>query len=276
MSKEGQDIQNLTRQEFQKRLAKKLGIVSEGDDSVELESHGMSGKQGLEKSFTFGKRYPSQGGRIIPVKAGGSGLCAEDSLSSGSTSRDFSIAIQPPTLPLEEPSIILVPGDEPVLPQDKKIPTKHTPKKSNMGGRALVIPAANSAKKPAAVTRRVSTRSAPALPSPSKIPWSTHKLANFTMGSVPVNTKLIPHRKSQKAMDKTISPSKPRITRSVSARSAREKQLTIRPARSETIDIQIPVKFDGGRGKRKYAEVNKLTPSKRMKLNGVSWSMIYD
>ena len=270
MSEQAQAIQNLTRQEFQKRLAKKLGMVTEGEDSIELESRRMPGKTGLEKgqSFTLGKRVPvNKGGKVIPVK-NAAGSTTDDSLSL-SSSRDFSIAIQPPSLPLEEPSIMLV-RDEPVVPQDKKIPTKHTPKTSKMGSRALVIPAAKPATKPIATTRRVSARNAPPPPSPSKIPMSPFKSTNFTMGSVPVNTKSSPRRKSQRTVNKTISPSKPRITRSVSStRAAMGKQLTIRPVRSENVDIQVPIKFDEGRGKRKYAEFHEASPNKRIKLNEV-------
>ena len=270
MSEQAQAIQNLTRQEFQKRWAKKLGMVTEGEDSIELESRRMPGKTGLEKgeSFTPGKRLPmNKGGKVIPVK-NAAGLTTDDSISL-SSSREFSIAIQPPSLPLEEPSIMLV-RDEPVVPQDKKIPTKHTPKISKMGSRALVIPAAKPATKPIATMRRVSARRAPPPPSPSKIPLSPFKSTNFTMGSVPVNTKSNPRRKSQRTVGKITSPAKPRVTRSVSStQAAMGKQLTIRPVRSKNVDIQVAVKFDGGRGKRKYAELHEASPSKRIKLNEV-------
>ena len=256
-------------------MAKKLGKVAEGEDSIELESRRMPGKTGLEKgqSFTLGKRLPmNKGVKVIPVKVGG-GSGSDESLSL-SSSRDFSIAIQPPSLPLEEPSIILV-RDEPIVPQDKKIPTKHTPKTSKMGSRALVIPAAKPVTKPIATTRRVSARRALPPPSPSKTPVSPYKSTNFTMGSVPVNPKSTPRRKSQRTISKTLSPPKPRITRSVnSTRATMGKQLTIRPVQSENVDIQVAVKFDGGRRKRKYAEANESSPSKRMKLNGVLAALI--
>lgn len=265
MSEQGQDIQNLTRQEFQKRWAKKLGIVAEGEDSIELESRRMPGKTDLGESFTFGKRTPNKDGKVIPVKSGGGvvGNSTEDSLSL-SSSRDLSVAIRAPCLPLEEPSIILVPGNEPVIPNDKKIPMKHTPKTSKTGSRALVIPAAKPAKI-APIMRRVSARSAAPM-SPSKLPVS-YKSAKFTMGSVPATTKSNPRTKSQRPISKTISPSKPRITRSISSsRAAVGKELSIR---SVNVDIKVPVKYDGGRGKRKYAEADESSPTKRMKLNEV-------
>jgi hypothetical protein len=275
MSEQGRDIQNLTRQEFQKRYQKKLGIsATETEDSVELESRRMLGKTGLRNNdkLALGKRLPKsvERGKVIPVKMG-RGLTTEgtdDSISLSSSRNFSSVAIQPPSLSVQEPSIILVPVDEPVLPQDKKIPTKHTPKPS--GSRALVIPAAKSAKN-VPVTRRVSTRSAPIPPSPTKLLASSHRSTNFTMGSIQATTKTGARGKFQGTAGKTSAVNKTsiraRVTRNVgTARATAGKELTIR---NMNIDIRVPVKFDSDRRKRKYEDVEVPSPSKRIKLNEV-------
>jgi len=220
----------------------------------------------------LGKRATPRGlaGKVIPVKHGVVGtVTMEDSpsLSEGS-SRNVSVAIKPPGLSVEEPSIKLVPGDEPTLPQDKKVPTKHTPKTSKMGSRALVIPAAKPIKKVAPVTRSVGARSLAPSTSSSKLQLPT---ATFTMGSIPTNTNPSPYRKSHRITGRNMSPAKPRVTRSASSRRAViGKELTIRSVRPENKDIQVPVKFDGARGKRKYAETDEASPTKRIRLNEVT------
>ena len=281
MSEHGRDIQNLTRQEFQKRLQMKLASRG-GEDSVEMESRRLAGKADLGPTgdkYTLGKRATPRAaaGKIIPVKHGVVSEVMEDSpslsLSAGS-SRDVSVAIKPPGLSAEEPSIILVPGEEPTLPQDKKVPTKHTPKTSKLGSRALVIPAAKPAKKVAPVTRSVSARSVAPSTTSFKPPLLT---ATFTMGSIPTNTNPSPYRKSQRLTSRTISPAKARITRSASSSKAvTGKELTIRPVRPENKDIQVPVKFGGPRGKRKYAETDDASPTKRIRLNEVTRLQLVD
>lgn len=270
MSEQGRNIQNLTRQEFQKRYQKKLGIsTAETEDSVELESRRIAGKVGLEGSdkLALGKRLPKRAerGKVIPVKMG-RGLPTEgtDDSISLSSSRDFSsVAIQPPSLSAEEPSIILIPGNELALPHDKKIPTKHTPKPS--ASRALIIPAAKPVKN-FPVTRRVSTRSAAIPVSPTKLSVSSHRSANFTMGSSQTTNNPGVLRKSQRTVSKTSSSisktSRARVTGTTRAGAVKElTNLTV------NVDIRVPVKFDSDMGKRKHAEVDVASPSKRIRLN---------
>ena len=178
------------------------------------------------------------------------------------------MAIKAPGLSTEKPTIILVPGNEPTLPQDKKVPTKHTPQKPKLGSRALVIPAAKPVKKVAPATRSVSTRSTAPTTSSSKPQLHS---AIFTMGSIPTNTYTSPYRKSQRITSRIISPAKSRVTRSASSSKAvTGRELTIRPVRRENKDIQVPVKFDGPKGKRKFAEADEASPTKRIKLNEVT------
>ena len=276
MSEHGRDIQNLTRQEFQKRLQMKLAAQQRGEDSVEMESRRVAGKKTnlgtMGEKFGLGNRGTPKGvgGKVIPVKHGivGAGTMDDSPSLSAGSSRDVSVAIKPPGLSAKEPTIVLVPGDEPTLPQDKKVPTKHTPKPSKLGSRALVIPAAKPAKKVAPVTRSVSSRSAvPTTASSTKPQFHT---ATFTMGSIPTNTKPSPYRKSHRITSRTMSPAKPRVTRNArSSKAVGGKELTIRPVRQENKDIQVPVKFDGARGKRKFAEADEASPTKRIKLNEV-------
>lgn len=280
MSKQGQDIQNLTRQEFQKRLQMKL-LSNFTEDSIELESRGVSSqKTALSKNLlTFGNggrsptRYAKEG-KVIPVKPRRKEEMEEDSDESNFCETPIILA-PPKGLSGEEPSIILVPGDELQIPKDKKIPMKHTPKISKMGSRALVIPAAKpqpAKKNTVDSITNTTTRTIPTSAAPSKFPL---KSANFTMGSIPVTPNASPRRKSQRitnrTINKTISPVKPRVTRSVSSTLAsRGKELVVRqPVQYQNIDIQVPVKFDGLKGKRKYAETNEVSPAKRMRLNEV-------
>lgn len=249
---------------------------------MEMESRHVAGKMDLGplgSRFMLGKRNTPRGivqTRVIPVKHGvvGAGTMEDSpSLSEGS-SRDISVAIKPPGLSVKEPSIKLIPGDEPTLPQDKKVPTKHTPKTSNLGSRALVIPAAKPAKKAAPVTRSVSARTVAPSTASLKPQFPT---AIFTMGSIPANTNPSPYRKSQRITSRTLSPAKPRVTRSASSsRAVAGKELTIRPVRPEKKDIQVPVKFDGSRGKRKYAETDEASPTKRIRLNEVAHLTLLD
>src|SRR5579862_2113784 len=147
LSPQGRDIQNLMRQELQRRLQKKLGIGADREDSIEVESSRLPGKTGLESGskLTMGKRLPkkSANGKVIPVKTGGTSL----GLGTGSTdeisierSRDLATAIKPPLLSADEPSIKLIPEKQVSLPKDKKVPTKHAPQPAVTGSRALVIP----------------------------------------------------------------------------------------------------------------------------------------
>jgi hypothetical protein len=190
--------------------------------------------------------------------------------------------IKAPTLSAEVPSILLVPGKEPVLPKDKKIPTKHTPQQPKTGYRALVIPAAKSTKQ-IATAKAINTRQRPVPTSPSKMQLSPYKSANFTMGSVPTNPKPTARRKSQRTAAKGMiprpSPTKPRAIMGASSTRATgpkaQKALTIRSVPSETIDMQIPVRFDGGKGKRKYVDTAETSPTKRVKLNGVRTYLIF-
>ena len=279
MSEHGRDIQNLTRQEFQKRLQMKLAAQRGGEDSVEMESRRVAGKKvdlsSMGEKFGLGRRGTpggGMGGKVIPVKHGVVGVGGMDdsspSLFSVGSSRDISMAIKAPGLSTKEPTIILVPGDEPTLPQDKKVPTKHTPQKPKLGSRALVIPAAKPVKKVAPVTRSVSTRSAAPTTSLSKPQLHS---ATFTMGSIPTNTNPSPYRKSQRITSRTISPAKSRVPRSASSSKAvTGRELTIRRVRPENKDIQVPVKFDGPKGKRKFAEADEASPTKRIKLNEVT------
>jgi hypothetical protein len=39
--------------------------------------------------------------------------------------------------------------------------------------------------------------------------------------------------------------------------------------------MQIPVRFDGGKGKRKYVDTAETSPTKRVKLNGVRTYLIF-
>ena len=271
MSEQGRDIQNLTRQEFQKRLQMKL--AERADDSVEMELRRVAGKTDLGSTgekFMLGRRamQTSVGGKVIPVKHGVGGTMDDSPLLSGS-SRDVSVAIKPPGLSAEEPSIILVPGDEPALPEDKKVPTKHTPKTSKLGSRPLVIPAAKPPKKITPIARSLSSRSTAPPTSSSKPQLHT---ATFTMGSIPTNTKSSPYRKSQRVTSRTMSPIKPRVTRSASSSNAfAGKELAIRSVRPETKDISIPITFDAARGKRKYDQADEASPTKRIKLNEVTY-----
>jgi hypothetical protein len=280
MSKQGRDIQNLMRQELQKRLQKKLGTTTEADDSIEFESQHMPGKTDLDSGgkLTFGKRIPKHNvkGKVIPVKSASQFGLSE--MTDDSPSLSDSMAIKAPTLAAEVPSILLVPGREPVLPKDKKIPIKHTPQQPKAGNRALVIPAAKSTKQ-VAPTKTISTRSRPIPISPSKMQLSPYKSANFTMGSVPTNPKPTTRRKSQRATAKRMiprpSPTKQRPIRNPSSTRAKaQKALTIRSVPSETMDMQIPVRFDGAKGKRKYIDTVETSPTKRVKLNGVRICLI--
>jgi hypothetical protein len=271
LSEAGRDIQNFTRQEFQKRWQKKLGLTTDGEDSIELESRGVAGKTGLEGGVSLKSRaaVDGRGGRVIPVKHSlGGGASDDSSLTfSASSKRDFSIPIEPPVLPLEEPSILLVRKEEPALPKDKKVPVKHTPKTPQMGTRALIIPAAKSNPlKEAALSGKPNTRPAPVVPaSPAKLRIPTPK---FTMGSIPASTKMTGGRRPQRSVSTTISALKPRITRSVSAQRA--KDLVIRHGKSKSVDIKVPTKFEEGNSKRKYAKANEGSPAKRMRLNEVN------
>ena len=274
LSVQAQKIQAQLRQEMQSRLRQKLGHSTpntgnskDGEDSIELESRKLNRTINLVGGDKLGNRVPKapiSKGNVIPVKMGG-GMMKEDDGESPCVSGDRSedIAIQPPKLSVEEPSIMLVPGEEKEIPKDKKVPRKH-PIVSSAGSRALVIPAAKPIKR---ATRSSSARSAPvpAAVSPSKasghtrtqVP-SSHK-PNFTMGSVPTSQSNI--RRSQKnVLTSRISPSKRRITRSASAMA------TIRSVPAEsTRDIQVPVKFAGTPAKRKYAYADEASPNKRIK-----------
>jgi hypothetical protein len=274
LSEQGRDIQNMMRQELQKRLLKKLGTTIESDDSIELELHHMPGKTDLDSGgkLTFGKSIPkiTVKDKVIPVKSASQYSLNEMADDSPSLS-DSRAAIKAPSLSSEVPSIVLVPGAEPVLPKDKKIPTKHQQPKAS--SRALVIPAAKSTKR-TATTKVVKTRPAPTPTSPSKMQLSPFKSANFTMGAVPDNPKPGPRRKSQRVAAKSViprpSPTKPRAIRSVSStRAATQRALTIRSVPAEITEVQVPVRFDGGKGKRKHMDTVETSPTKRVKLNGV-------
>lgn len=264
LSEQGRDIQNLTRQEFRKRLQKELGNLGEGEDSVELESSRMPGKTCLDGNIKFGYGNKSQlsKGNVIPVKPMGWGAVSDDSLTLA-ISREFSVAIQPPCLSAEKPSIILVPGDEPELPKDKKVPMKHTPKTSQIGSQALIIPAARPTKK-AGPARSATMRTA-AAPGPST---SSSFKATFTMGSIPKNTTPRHLRKSQRLIKNPLSPNKSLTSKNVS-RSTMGKELVRRAVLPYNVDIQVPVKFDGAGGKRKFVERNNASPNKRIKVNAV-------
>ena len=273
LSPQGRDIQNFTRQEFQKRWQKKLGLASaEEEDSVELESRRVARKTGLEGGVMLKSRAvdaTKRGGRVIPVKHALGGA-EDDSSLTYSSSRDFSIPIQPPVLPLEEPSIVLVREEEPALPKDKKVPVKHTPKTPQMDTRALVIPAAKTNdSKVSTATKRSIAPSKPVHPSPVKLAIPIPK---FTMGSIPPSSTTHTGRRPQRSASTTISsPPKPRISRSASAQRAAptSKRLVIPHGKSKTVDLKVATNFDGGKSKRKHTEANESSPAKRMKLNEV-------
>lgn len=274
MSKQGRDIQNLMRQELQNRMARKLGIVNadtDADDSVEVESRHLHGKVGLANTARLRPcNSPLKGiGKVIPEKVGSStpGIGTGDTDDSLYNSRQL---IKVPTLSVEEPSIILVPGREAVLPKDKKIPVKHTDV-TKTESRALIIPAARTPVRP---IRKASLRPAAVVPAAKlqKPIQSPIKYANFTMGSIPANPVIGRRRSLRTASRGTIprSPTRPiRMTRSVSTNP--QKKSTIRTVPSTTQDTQVSVKFEAGNGngKRKYKEANESSPAKRMRLNQV-------
>jgi len=280
LSPQGKDIQDLVRQDFQKRLQMKLGVSSDGEDSIELESRHVAGKVGLESGskLAMGKRLPKSParGKVIPVKLGGTisglGTGSSDELSL-ERSRNISVAIKPPTLSANQPSIKLVPEKPVSLPKDKKIPTKHTQQKSTTGSRALVIPAAKPSKPVPCPTR------APKQPTyarslttaqPPVSPWKV----NFTMGSIPTNPQPSPRRKSLRSASRrqpNSSPSRMRVTRGISAICAATQKPTIRAVTREPTDLIVPVRFEGGKGKRKYAEADEPSPAKRVRLNEVTF-----
>jgi hypothetical protein len=272
MSEQGRQMQNLMRQELQKRLLGKLGTEGEADDSIELETRRMPGKTGINNhKLALGKTLRNNPvGKVIPVKSASISnisRLATDSDDSPSLSTSYSIPIHPPSLMPNEPSIRLLPGNESILPKEKKIPTKHTPQTSNMGNRALVIPAAKTPKK-TILTKKQDTRSQSVTSSPSKIQLSPYKSATFTMGAIPTNAKPAARRKSQRIMTKNVPapPPKPRVSRKVASRTMGKG--TIRVVNPEPTEIQVPVKFDGRTTKRKYVD-GDVSPSKRTKLNVV-------
>jgi hypothetical protein len=264
LSEQGRDIQNLTRQEFQKRWQKKFG-QTEGEDSIELESRRLGGKTGLEGGIALKSRVGDGGarGRLIPVKHA-LGPTDDSSLSFSASKRDFSIPIMPPGLPLEEPSILLVPEEE-IVPKDKKIPVKQAPRTPLASGRALVIPAAKTNPPHAATAVKPAART---IPSPTKLPVPTPK---FTMGSIPPSAKMASARRPTRSASATISssPAKPRITRSISAQRTQTTRPPMRHTKSKSVDIKVPVNFDESKSKRKYAETNDGSPAKRMRMNYV-------
>ena len=275
MSEQGRDIQNLMRQEFQHRMARKLGISNveaEAEDSIEVESRHLHGKVALTNAARL---HPwnspfKEIGKVIPQKAALAtpGIGTGDTDDSLYNSREL---IKAPTVSAEEPSIILVPGREAILPKDKKIPVKHADV-TKSDSRALIIPAAKTPVRP---MRKASLHSAAPVPTvkSQKPPiQSPIKYANFTMGSIPTNPVPSRRKSLRTASQANIlrSPTRPiRMTRSVSANTS--KGSTIRYIPSTTQDMQVPVKFDGGngKGKRKYKEVNDSSPTKRMRLNQV-------
>lgn len=280
MSKQGREIQNLMRQELQKRIGKKLGLTEtrEADDSIEVESRHLPGKTGLSSAAQLRpNHFHSGSGKVIPVKSGlgTPGIGTGDTDDSLDSARNL---IKAPALSMQEPTIVLVPGREEELPKDKKVPVKHADV-TKSESRALVIPAA---KIPVRHTRTASARSVVAVPiATSYIPTSSPiKYANFTMGSIPTNPGT-GRRKSLRTASRGAGPrSSPaktiRTTRSVSANPA--KGSTIRVVQyNNNKDIQVPVKFDGGNGtgKRKYKENPESSPTKRVKLNQVlQWFLL--
>jgi len=272
LSKQGREIQNLMRQELQKRMAKKLGMTdTDGDDSIEVESRHLHSKTGLASTTQLrpNKHHLTDKGKVIPVKSG----LGTPGIGTGNTDDSLSSArelIKAPALCMQEPTIVLVPGKEAVLPKDKKIPVKHTDV-TKTEGRALIIPAA---KAPVRRTRAASARSVASKPTTkAQIPsQSPVKYANFTMGSIPTTNTGTGRRRSLRTASRGTMPRSPvktfGATRSVSANAA--KGTTIRIISSGTHDIQVPVKFDGENGnKRKYKETQNSTPAKRVKLNQV-------
>jgi hypothetical protein len=262
LSPHGKDIQALVRQEFQRRLQKKLGTTSEMEDSIELEAGRIGKKVGLESGskLAMGRRLPtpSPKGKVIPIKLGGSisGLGTDSpNESSLDRSRDVSMAIKPPTLSSQEPSVRLVPEKQASLPKEKKVPTKHAQQNSTNNSRALVIPAAE----PIKATRSTAKPSKEAANSKPLVPrWK----ANFTMGSIP--SKPVSDRKPLRSTSRRYaqqSPSKMRVTRSVSASRG--------GMQTKSNDFMVPVRFDGSKGKRKYAETDEPSPKKRMRLDEV-------
>jgi hypothetical protein len=266
-------------------MARKLGISNtnaeaDADDSIEVESRHLHGKVGLANSARL---HPYNShikgiGNVIPQKAafGTPGIGTGDTDDSLYNSREL---IKAPTLSVEEPSIVLVPGREAVLPKDKKIPVKHTDV-TKTESRALIIPAA---KTPVRSIRGATMPFAAAVPivKSQKSIQPPIKYANFTMGSIPTNP-VVSRRKSLRTASRgniPRSPTKPiRITRSVSANTSKFKGSTIRSVPPPTQDIQVPVRFDGGNGngKRKYKEANESSPTKRMRLNQVSLPKLRD
>jgi hypothetical protein len=270
LSEQGRDMQNLTRQEFQKRWQKKFG-QTEGEDSIELESQRLGGKTGLEGGIALKSQMVDGAmGRLIPVKHT-RGPLDDSSLSFSASKIDFSIPIMLPVLPLEEPSILLVPEVE-IVPKDKKIPVK--PKMPLASGRGLVIPAARTNPPKVATAGKPAVR--PVAPSsPTKLAIATPKLAipmpKFTMGSIPPSARMTSARRPTRSASTTISsPPKPRITRSISAQRALTTKPPVRYTKSKSVDIRVPVNFDESKSKRKYDEGNECSPAKRMRLNDVS------
>jgi hypothetical protein len=273
LSEHGRDIQNIARHEFQKRLQMQPGLQSESDeDSIEFESRTMGGKTGLEETgdkLTLGKQLrkaANSQGKVILVKAGNLISAGSDDSPFYSGTRDFSIAIKPPALSVTQPSIILVPGAELALPDDKKIPSKHTPKSSKIGSKALVIPAAGILTRKRPVTRSISSCSGTISASPRKVFPNTTRSTTFTMGSIP-DPKPVPRGMAQRGLGTSLSPRKPRITRTATAvRATAAKPYTIRHATSRSVDVQVPVNFNGA-GKRKHRERDDSSPSKRIRIN---------
>ena len=254
-----------------------MGLASEEEeDSVELESRRVARKTGLEGGVMLKSRAvdsTKRGGRVIPVKPALGGAENDSSLTYSSSSRDFSIPIQPPVLPLEEPSIVLVREEQPALPNDKKVPVKHTQKPPQMGTRALVIPAAKTNDSKASTsTNRSIAPSKPAPPSPAKLAIPMPK---FTMGSIPPSSTTNMGKRPQRSVSTTIpSPPKSRIVRNASAQRAAttSKRLVIPHGKNKTVDIKVATNFDEGKSKRKHTEANESSPAKRMKLNKVIYS----
>jgi hypothetical protein len=291
MSKQGREIQHLMRQELQKRMARKLGLTTDtpdADDSIEVESRHLHGKTGLASTTQLRPKSKFQldgnVGNVIPVKTGkgtpgiGTGD-SDDSLLWSSKE-----VITAPTLTMQGPTIVLVPGREMVLPKDKKIPVKHADVTQNES-RALVIPAAKVS--PVRHTRTATTARSiapPVSPPKSQIPiQSPIKYANFTMGSIPTTSGPSRRKSLRTAAARGLIPrpspvKQIRTTRSVSANTAKKGASTIRVVHSNhnnyyNKDIQVPVKFDDakvGNGKRKLkGTAQESSPMKRVKLNQV-------
>lgn len=260
MSEQGRGIQNLTRQVFQKHFKQKHGNTMDAEDSVEIETRKMTGKTDLEGGLRLtpakrNKRTES----VIPIKSGG---IVEDDSMSLSSSREYEVAIQPPALSVDQPSIKLLPGSEPDLPKDKRVPTKHGPKAPTNRTRALAIPTAKAMRNK---IKMANPQPASTFNSPTKLPVS----AKFTMGSIPTNTNHSPRRRSQRVASKGRPQTSVRSgnTSSVS-KSAIAKEMSIR-AVSKSRDIEVPVKFHEAKEKRKYVETYEASPSKRIKVTEV-------